>query len=213
MHRLQRGPAPTCLDNYRHGVQQWCDVSADDRSEIRRELASMQGRLCAYCESDMDVHGEHIEHFRQRSRHPQGTFEWSNLFAACTQRGCCAKHKDECGDYPHADLIKPDEEDPEHFFLFASNGSIAIRTSLLTEEERRRAQETLRVFNLDEQWGRLRKMREIACSGYLQIAKELVEMTDAGFDSVELESYIQQEYEYIHNSPYCTAIKHTLFPF
>lgn len=209
MHQLTRGAAPACLSNYQPGTHTWCNITPLDRVAIRAELETMQGRRCAYCECDLDQHGQHIEHFRQRGRFIPGTFQWDNLFWSCERDNSCGKHKDK-QTYNPPDLIKPDSENPEHFFLFADNGSIAIRPTL-TPSEKRRAEETLRIFNLDEAFGPLRKMRDIAVSGYLGEMKELQELSDSGLRAHVL-NYIAANFAYIRDLPFCTAIKHTLAP-
>ena len=120
MHKLHRDPqAPSGL-NYRHGVHTWGNgiPTRQEKAEIWVKLIAMQGERCAYCEGPMPESSRHIEHFQQRSRSPQNTFLWNNLFGSCNRRDTCGNHKDQCGNYPHADLIKPDEEDPEHFLVF-----------------------------------------------------------------------------------------------
>ena len=213
MHLLRRGPAPSCLAHYHHGAYNWTQNSPTptERDEIRVELERMQGRRCAYCEGDLDVHGQHIEHFRQRERYPQGTFAWDNLFWLCEREDTCGKHKDKCGVYPPSDLIKPDVENPEHFFLFASNGTIAIRSATLTPVEQRRAAETLRIFNIDEVRGPLRYMRQAHCAGYLQTAEELQTIA-AIWPPDDWLPFLEAELAQTSHLPFCTAIKHTLTP-
>ena len=149
MHQLIRPiTPPACLTHYRHGTNQWTEVTPAEKTEIWEQLDVMQKGRCAYCECALPVQNDyyvaHIEHFRQRGRYPQGTFEWVNLFGSCNRKDSCGKHKDESGAYPHEDLIKPDIEDPEHFFLFVSDGSIAIRQGLSAAEQHR-ATENLRI--------------------------------------------------------------------
>jgi uncharacterized protein (TIGR02646 family) len=213
MHLLNRGTAPACLGNYQHGAHQWTNLTPtwDEREEIRADLQAMQGQRCAYCEGDLDVHGQHIEHFRQRGRFPQGTFDWDNLFWSCEREDSCGKHKDKCGVYSPADLIKPDVEDPEHFFLFASNGTIAIRTATLTAQEQHRAAETLRIFNLDRERGALRYMRKARCAGYLKTAEELQSIS-ATWPMEDWFPFLEEEIAKTRHLPFCTAIKHTLTP-
>jgi uncharacterized protein (TIGR02646 family) len=196
------------LARYRHGRDVWDDLTPADRVEIRHCLEQLQGRRCAYCEASLDAHGEHIEHFRQRGRFAQGTFDWQNLFLSCARRDSCGKHKDTC-QYPPTDLIKPDTEDPERFFLFVANGSIVIRRADLTLTEQRRAESTLRIFNLDAQRGALRKMRQTAISGYLETLKELQELA-ADCSPQDIQAYLDAEFCYVAQLPFCTAIKHTL---
>jgi uncharacterized protein (TIGR02646 family) len=213
MHLLNRGPAPACLANYQPGVHQWTNITPtqQERDDIKTALEAMQGRRCAYCECDLDGYGQHIEHFRQRDRYPQGTFAWDNLFWSCCRKGSCGDHKDKCGAYPHAVLIKPDADDPERFFLFASNGTIAIRTGTLTTHEQHRAAETLRIFNLDEQRGALRYMRQAHCAGYLQTADELRTIS-ATWPLQDWLPFLEEEIARTSHLPFCTAIKHTLTP-
>ncbi len=212
MHCLDRTsvPIPTCLGRYDYRVDSWDrdTPNSDERAEILSSLERMQGRRCAYCECNLDENGQHIEHFRQRSRYPAGTFDWDNLFWSCSRQDSCGSHKDACRDYGHADLIKPDIEDPEHFFVFTTNGSVSLRSGL-TPNEQHRAQETLRVFNLDAQWGPLRMMRRIAIVGYLQALDELRELLSSCTPQ-EIGDYIDSEFAYTRNLPFCTAIKHVL---
>jgi uncharacterized protein (TIGR02646 family) len=211
MHQLDRNsvPAPVCLGAYRHGQDTWDKVTSDDRKQIRSSLERMQCKRCAYCEGDLNTLGEHIEHFRQQSRYPQGTFDWSNLFWSCTRDDSCGRHKDHCK-YEHADIIKPDCEDPERFFLFLANGTITVRSNLNPKEEYR-ARETLRVFNLDDQRGRLRKMREIAARGYLKTAEFIVEIADC-YPVEAWRPFLEQELENTRDLPFCTTLKHVLTP-
>ena len=116
MRKLERGPAPTCLSKYRHGANNWNDLTADDKKELWQKLDDMQGQRCAYCEGELRADKRHIEHFRQKGRDPKVTFLWSNLFGSCNRFENCGKYKDELPPYTTTDLIKPDDEDPEHFF-------------------------------------------------------------------------------------------------
>ena len=212
MHRLHRGTAPTCLALYDHGHHQWTNTTptTQERAEICTELDAMQVRRCAYCECDLDQHRQHIEHFRQRARYPQGTFAWDNLFLSCQRSDSCGKHKDACGPYLHTDLIKPDHEDPERFFLFGQHGTINLRQGL-NSQEAGRAQETLRIFNLDAQWGPLRQMRKVACIGYFETANAFREMAQH-YPQDDWWPLLQEELAQIEHLPFRTAIRHTLTP-
>ena len=211
MHQLDRShvPFPACLGQYQHGRNNWNDLSDVDRQAIRAALEAMQGRRCAYCECRLDAHhGQHIEHCRQRGRSPQGPFDWHNLFWSCERNNSCGKHKDECGGYNHDDLIKPDVEDPEQFFLFVSNGSIVLRAGL-TAAQQHRAKETLRILNLDAQWGPLRHMRQRAARGYIRVVEDIMEM--AAIHPPDIwQLLLEQELDQSRSLPFCTAIKHVL---
>jgi len=209
MHKLQRGPAPACLSSYRHGLNNWKDLSADARKELWQKLYDMQGQRCAYCEGALRADKRHIEHFRQKGRDPRVTFLWSNLFGSCNRAENCGKYKDELPPYDPADLIKPDEEDPEHFFVFVSDGSVAVRAGL-TAVETRRANETIRIFNLNSV---LRAMRRSAVASYVDQGLEVMHMVASGeWTREEGMDFLKEELAAIENLPFSTAIRHTLMP-
>lgn len=207
MHKLQRGIAPTCLSNYEHGQDNWDKVTSEDRGVIWTELDAMQMQRCAYCEATISNGNRHIEHFLQKGRDPTVTFQWSNLFGSCNRAESCGKHKDQCGDYNPADLIKPDESDPEHYLVFASDGSVKPRENLSSAEEKC-AIETIRIFNLN---GTLRQIRFREIVGYIQTAEEFANMAD-NFVEAEWLPLLQEELATISNLPFATAIKHVLTP-
>jgi len=214
MHKLERPKAPDCLEDFQHGRNNWSYVSHNDKEVIWQQLDVMQQKRCAYCENTLqDKKGNrkaHIEHLRQRNRYPQGTFQWDNLFGSCNRNNSCGNYKDRLPLYNHADIIKMDIEDPEHFFLFVSDGTIVIRSEL-SEQDKDRAQETLRVFNLDSMNGSLRHMRKIAIQGYLQTAEELLQLATE-FDREEWYPLLQEEINKTKHLPFSTAIKHILIP-
>jgi uncharacterized protein (TIGR02646 family) len=182
-------------------------VQPGDKGEIWQQLDVMQGRRCAYCENRIDGDSRHIEHFRQRSRYPAGTFQWDNLFGSCNRSESCGKHKDRCH-YADADLIKPDVEDPEEYLQFFSDGQIAPRPDL-DGQALRKATETLRVFNLDHDRGALRQMRKREVAGYIQLAEELVELAQI-FEHDEFQEILAGELAAVAGYPFETAIKHVL---
>ncbi|MFY9261689.1 MAG: retron Ec78 anti-phage system effector HNH endonuclease PtuB [Gallionella sp.] len=207
MHALKRDTdAPAGLDRYKHGQDTWGNgiPSESVRQAIWDKLNAMQGGRCAYCEAAIGEGKRHIEHFRQRGRYPQGTFAWDNLFGSCHRQGCCGDHKDK-QQYTPNDLIKPDEEDPEHFLIFAADGSVSPRANL-SPQEKHRAEETIRIFNLD---GALKQIRQRAISGYIQTAEEFASMA-AVFDESEWLPLLEKEIQATAHLPHSTAIKHIL---
>jgi len=211
MHRLQRGAAPHCLGkyDYRHDTWNGMTPSPDAKAGIWVALDAMQGERCAYCEADIAGSSDrHIEHFRQRSRYPQGTFQWQNLFGSCNRVNSCGKHKDSCGDYDHQDLIKPDEEDPDDFFVFVSDGTIKVRSGL-DAHNNLRATETLRIFNLDAENGPLRHMRKRAVAGYLQTAEKIRELAQV-LPPEDWMPFLHAELAATDHLPFATTIRHAL---
>ncbi|QYK43751.1 MAG: TIGR02646 family protein [Xanthobacteraceae bacterium] len=209
MRKLDRAicPAPACLGSYTHGVHKWDNVSSAEKGEIRTQLEAMQGRRCAYCEGSIDSLGQHIEHFRRKSLHPALTFDWNNLFWSCDQTDSCGHFKDRgAGPYNVVDLIDPCLDDPDAFFVFRADGTISVRNGLSAQDEHR-ARETLRVFSLNPQWGRLRNMRQAAVSGYVDSANDAF---DAGLTPADIRAYFAQELQAAHDLPFYTAIRHVL---
>lgn len=210
MRRLQRGPAPSCLARFLHGRDTWCDVRDEDRAELWDALVAMQGNRCAYCECEIFLGGRHIEHFRQRGRHPAGTFDWRNLFGSCNSLDSCGKHKDTCGVYDPACLIKADDEEPDDFFVFVKDGTIAVREELHAPAKVR-AEETLRIFNLDAQHGRLREMRRAAVLGHWHTIEEIAEFaaSDPG-NECGWREFLEGEVQNALGLPFSAAIRHAL---
>nr|WP_316643257.1 retron Ec78 anti-phage system effector HNH endonuclease PtuB [uncultured Roseateles sp.] len=205
MRQLTRGPAPLCLTGFRHGAQNWSDVTPEQKAEIWQSLGAMQGKRCAYCEADISESDRHIEHFVQKGRVPAQTFSWHNLFGSCNREDSCGKHKDAKG-RPYADheLIKPDIEDPELLLVFEPHGAVRPRKGLGAAAARR-ATETMRVFNLD---GVLKAIRRSELMGYLQTAEEIAEFFEV--DPVLGQQFLAQELHATEHLPFATAIKHVL---
>lgn len=179
-----------------------------DKTEIWASLNLMQLNRCAYCECQIHTgpnsHHAHVEHFRQRSRYPQGTFDWNNLFGSCNRSDSCGKHKDSQAYQPQV-LIKADQENPEYFLRFLSDGQVTPADSLTTQE-RHRAEETIRIFNLN---GSLRQIRETYVVGYQQTAEEFLTLANE-FDEDEWRPLLEQELKAIAGQPFETAIRHVL---
>ncbi len=215
MHLLDRASvaAPPCLGHYRHGANNWDDVIPEHKEEIRRHLEMMQGRRCAYCEGPLETLGQHIEHFRRKcaAHFPQLTFDWANLFWSCDQDGHCGCFKDrKSGPYDPSDLIDPSKDDPDDFFRFSSDGRIRLLPDL-TDAALKRAHETLRVFNLDHDYGPLRRMRESHCAGYVAIGADIAELV-AATSPDEWQPFLDDELRQTRDLPFATAIRHTLTP-
>ena len=209
MHFLDRTavPAPRCLARYRHGLNQWQELSwqnKPDYAEVTTALDVLQGARCAYCESALG--DAHVDHFEQQSRKPQLTFVWDNLFRSCERLDSCGRFKDEQS-YSPADLIKPDIDDPEHFFRFKPDGSIAVRQGL-TATDAKRADKTLQILSLDAEHGPLRSTRLTHVAGYVQTGLELLQM--AAQFGADAQALIDEEVAKTAHQPYATAIKHVL---
>lgn len=167
----------------------------------------MQGGRCAYCEAPINESDRHIEHFRQKGRDPRVTFEWENLFGSCNRHESCGKHKDRCS-YAPLVLIKPDCDDPDDYWVFVSDGTIRPRADLSTPQQSR-AEESLRIFNLDARNGRLRHMRREAVRQYLDTAEILAELAEQTSEDEWLQIVMEEVSATAHH-PFSTAIRHVL---
>ncbi|WP_426944018.1 retron Ec78 anti-phage system effector HNH endonuclease PtuB [Pseudomonas oryzihabitans] len=203
MHKLTRGGKPGCLDNYKHGRDNWRSVTPRDKQEIWVELDNMQRGFCAYCESNMDG-GRHIEHFRQKGRVPVETFMWANLFGSCNSATSCGRSKDSGLGYSDDHLIKPDIDDPDNYFIFVRDGSIRVRAD--TEPK---GSETLRVFGLNPNFGKLREQRCEAIRRHIATIEYYSELCQQ--DPLNQLGWLEdliEELAQIDMEPYSTAIRH-----
>lgn len=209
MRKLNRAVAatPKCLAKYVFGSDKWDDLDWCEREEIRACLGQMQGLRCAYCEGDLGVLNHHIEHFRPRKTFPHLTFSWGNLYWSCDKADSCGHYKDHsAGTFDVSDLVDPCADDPDIYFRFRSDGTISIRSGI-TQDQEHRARETLRVFNLDPERGRLRRTRQRELCGY---GHSFQQALDEGFSPEEVRLLFEGELKDAESLPFSTARKHVL---
>jgi len=209
MRKLDRtlAAAPACMTTCDHAAHTWENAPSLDKEQIRISLEQMQGKRCAYCEGGLNELGQHIEHFRRKSVYKDLTFSWQNLYWSCDQKDSCGHYKDHgAASYNPDELIDPCQDDPDHFFKFRADGTIDIRSGLSSQEQRK-AEETLRVFNLNPKYGRLRNMRTGAISGYIKMADDAVK---AGFTGSDMRDFFTDELVATAHLPFSTAIRHVL---
>jgi len=215
MHYLDRAsvPEPQCLQAFSHTTHIWDDVGSQCKTAIRESLRAMQGPRCAYCEASVEFSDRHIEHFRRKGGNGQFrnlTFDWSNLFLSCDGPRHCGHYKDNPrtgpGPYSPSDLVKPDVEEPDNFLYFYSNGRVEPRSGTL-EAIAKRANETIRVFNLDA--GQLRHPRERAVAKYIaHLDRDRAEL--ATWSDADRRAYFDSEIAETADRPFATAIRHYL---
>jgi uncharacterized protein (TIGR02646 family) len=224
MHKLDRtGVAPpACLATYNYKAQSWDDLAPVCKRELRAALVLMQGipgvttpdaneygLRCAYCEGTI-FHEGHIEHFRRKNaKHfPQLTFAWNNLFLACGSNEHCGHYKDRRGAlaYDPAQLIKPDQDEPDSYLYFHSSGEVRARAGL-NPVDASRANETIRVFGLDDRT--LAGSRAKSISIYKRkVASDLDEL--ASWPFADRQAYLAGEVDATRYEPYATTVKHFL---
>lgn len=196
MRKLERGQAPRCLSNYKHGRDKWEVVSTNPQysEEVWRELNAMQGLFCAYCESSFKQR-KHIEHFFRRGQVPQKTFEWANLFGSCSESDSCGNYKDNKAPSTInlAKVCKPDIMNPVDYLFFADDGSVEPQLGL-SATDLEIAINTIQVFNLNGSSKLVGKRREAArrelplAEDYFQVASD-----SAGTKDLEMEQFLESE--------------------
>jgi len=213
MHALNRGevPIPPCLAAP-PAERTYADLHGHEKEEIRAGLLNLQKHRCAYCERRTGEERDdgHIEHFRNQGRHIQLSLTWTNMFWSCSDEKTCGKHKDKCNRqsgrfvaFDPNDLIDPSQDDPNDFLLFVVDGTVRPREGLDAVNQRR-AEETLRVFQLAES-AYLRKSREDAVKPYVGAIDSLL---SAGADL--LGRYVKSEVAKIDSAPFSTTIRQYL---
>ena len=175
-------------------------------------MLELQAHRCAYCErrTGADRDDGHIEHFRKQADHQEYTLDWVNLYWSCKDEKTCGKFKDKCtkqagrlARFDPADLIDPGAVDPQGYFIFVVDGTVQIREGL-SADDRRRAQETLRVFQIADS-PYLRLSRADAVRPYLRAIASLLPV---GRDIVV--SYVQSAMNETEHVPFATPIQQYL---
>ncbi|PIT48809.1 TIGR02646 family protein [Snodgrassella alvi] len=152
MRCLVRPEKLKCLERAKRENIEWSSFitlnGGKDYKQVKEKLEEMQQKLCVYCESKLNE--SHIEHFKCRSKFPKEKFEWDNLFVSCTTDDHCGKYKDapKHTKYQIDNLIKPDRDNPEDYFVFLPSGRID-KKSCLSKTDMTKADETIRVLNLN----------------------------------------------------------------
>lgn len=188
MRKLTRPKeAPRCLIRAQEsGSTNWEKLRGADRRQIWERLNEMQYMLCAYCEGTFTKDDSHIEHLYPRSKYEGLTFEWKNLFGSCNNELTCGIFKDSARNphqINHELLIKPDQDDPRHYFRYYHNGKISAKSGLTTEQYLR-AKETIKAFNLNN--STLTAIRNRYLEPLKQLEEEFILWCDMCEDDPEL---------------------------
>lgn len=206
MKKLNRYPS-NCLVGLLPGQNGWMEASKDD---IWIQLDNMQNGYCAYCECHLKR--KHIDHFKTREAYPQETFSWGNIFGSCGDSsqaggwGRCGIYKDaDAGRYDITELIKPDVDEPNDYLLFLTSGKVIARPNL-TKLALRKAEETIRVFNLNGNSALFNSRR----SAILAIQKEIDELYQM-YDELgdDWPSFLDEALANVCGKEFQTALEHS----
>ncbi len=228
MHLLDRSAVapPGCLADWTYPDNNWDDFGGACKKQLRLALQRLQSReiiddgaddeveyliglRCAYCEGQIYC-GGHIEHFRRKNPNhfPELTFEWTNLFLACGSTEHCGHYKDRqnAPAYNPDELIKPDVHNPNEYLYFHSSGEVRVRNRKgMTDADRHRGAETIRVFNLNCR--RLVGDRNRVLKHYVDSKKQFLDDL-MEFEEHDRETFIAEEIDATRHEPYWTTIRH-----
>ena len=157
---FKRGINPLSLEEEITLGEWWSDEYLTKKASKLKPIWSWNGKYdllkdalflsnndhCAYCDCHplKDDRGFEIDHFKPKTKFPLEAFTYLNLFPCCNE---CNKK----GNRYDILLLKPDEIDYkfENYFRYDSfTGEILVNTSK-SEENQKRAFETIEIFRLN----------------------------------------------------------------
>lgn len=211
--RILRRYARKNVSRSQKGGVSWDELSHAERDALHRAKAAEQHGFCGYCECrlvdehSMPLPGKiHIDHFLQRSKYPDRTWDWNNLVLSCNSENHCGKYKDKQGGIPAEKIIDlhSDTEDPREMIVFVEEthgcGSRTIQARAVACDER--ANNTIKALNLND-----RKLAETRWLHFLGYKPALDEIKNAAEHSngrarEEMKKLIRD----IEREPYSSAL-------
>ncbi len=183
MHWVHRGPAPPSLEAVRQTLTpEWV---AHYRNQMGERPSDAHWRnflsnlrlpfygICGYCEEEAAL--EEVDHFRPKSKFPELVYAWSNWVFACNS---CNNTKND--KWPPGGYVDPcacsTQERPEHFFDFNLRTGMIVPKSDLTQEQRRKASQTIQGLDLNNP-GHIRNRL-----GQIEFVRELLPYFDGTSD-------------------------------
>ena len=150
MRKISKGDPHEAIKKF-EGQQEW-SVSVDYHRIWREHiLGTEQYGLSGYTEAPLHMDDSHIDHFYKRSLFRDKVHSWENLVVDTIDETYGAKYKDKLVKIAPDNLkvINPVTENPRQFFKYKVDGRIAPLDEL-SENDRERAEYTIKTFNLNE---------------------------------------------------------------
>ena len=151
---------PECFSSFKiknnpHSYSDDCD-EYELRECLRKALLKEQKYQCFYCEKKIENNPSkvHIDHIKQRTVYHKLECTYSNMALSCNDNSHCAKYKDNQEIWDNNKFLRIVSENSElqenvaDFFIYISNGKVAVKKSL-TEDEKKRATNTIEYLNLN----------------------------------------------------------------
>lgn len=109
-------------------------------------LREISDNHCAFCDGyPMQQMVEHIEHFKPKSKYPELSHQWENLFIICEK--CNITKSDDFDEL----LLKPDENDYSFSRYFTMNPDGILEADItLNLFEKSRVDKTIELYGLNE---------------------------------------------------------------
>lgn len=109
-------------------------------------LRIISNNHCAFCDGyPMQQMGDTIEHFRPKSKNPELSHQWENLFIACS--ACQSSKGNEFDEL----LLKPDDENYSFSKYFTMNSEGFFEPDIsLTEFDKKRVIKTIELYGLNK---------------------------------------------------------------
>lgn len=165
--------------------QELKEIMLEKEQKNVNKLTQEISYYCPYCERKVtfEKNNSHIEHIKPRYKFPDLTFEYTNLLVCCVHQSTCGSKK---GNEWHEDFINPVEENPELFFEYdIKRGEI-----ISTEKNKKRAEKTIELLNLNE-----RNLCERRKNFIIKVMKTGLENLDFFNDFPTLKKYLKENGE------------------
>ncbi len=197
MRKIAKGKPLEAFTAYvrQHRPRQWEELPREIGRQCRLHiLEKEQEGLGGYTEKllDEDSTSLHIDHFRKRELYNADVFTWDNFIVDEKNTPYGADAKDGRNGVKSREeysmIVNPVEEDPHHFFEYMTDGQIKP-SDALDDTERKKAQHTIDVFNLnhsalcDLRKNKIRQVKELK-AGNISAEDVLEYLRHNGFPSV-----------------------------
>lgn len=159
MRRIVKSVAPECLAAAKEKGWNWEEFFHNDHNghmQCLNQADADQSGVCGYTELPLASKGmtKHLDHYRKKAIYSKLTFDWNNLVCAVKDKRFGADHKDELIDGKNAEatyagILNPVVDGAQNYFYYNTDGKILASVGL-DEKNGRKAEETIRVFNLNE---------------------------------------------------------------
>ena len=137
------GPLSLSRFQAQHSNASWDALHQQIKDDIHAALDQEQECLCVYCEATISRNTCHLEHLQPKGRHPQLTFQYSNLAQSCNAQNHCG-HRKGGNEIP----VLPGLNCNRLFSLSGIDGKI-VAAATLTQQEKEDVDGTIKILNLN----------------------------------------------------------------